>query len=46
MFNTTNLMRGFPAGEANQVVIANMQEGPFNRWAFRNLRRLLPSANI
>ena len=23
-----------------------MQEGPFNRWAFRNMRRLLPSANV
>ena len=46
MFETQNLMRGFPPPAAAQVVIANMQEGPFNRWAFRNMRRLLPSANV
>ena len=46
MFETQNLMRGFPPPAAGQVVIANMQEGPFNRWAFRNMRRLLPSANV
>ena len=42
----TELMRRFPASPETQVTIANMQEGPFNRWAFRNLRRLLPTANV
>ena len=46
MFDVLSLMRGFPSGAGEQVTIANMQEGPFNRWAFRNMRRLLPSANV
>lgn len=46
MGNELALMRQFPAGAGEQVTIANMQEGPFNRWAFRNLRRLLPTANV
>lgn len=46
MFDALNLMRRFPSEAGEQVTIANMQEGPFNRWAFRNMRRLLPSANV
>ena len=46
MFDALNLMRRFPPEAGEQVTIANMQEGPFNRWAFRNMRRLLPSANV
>ncbi len=46
MFDATDLMRTFPALPDKQVVLANMQEGPFNRWAFRNLRRLLPTGNV
>ena len=46
MFDAVNLMQGFPPEAGEQVTIANMQEGPFNRWAFRNMRRLLPSANV
>ena len=46
MFDVLDLMRRFPPGTGEQVTIANMQEGPFNRWAFRNMRRLLPSANV
>ena len=46
MFDALDLMRRFPSGTGEQVTIANMQEGPFNRWAFRNMRRLLPSANV
>lgn len=46
MFDALNLMRRFPPEAREQVTIANMQEGPFNRWAFRNMRRLLPSANV
>ena len=46
MFDALNLMRRFPSEAGEQVTIANMQEGPFSRWAFRNMRRLLPSANV
>jgi hypothetical protein len=46
MTEPTELMRTFPAAPGTQVTIANMQEGPFNRWAFRNLRRLLPTGNV
>ena len=46
MTEPTDLMRSFPASPETQVTIANMQEGPFNRWAFRNLRRMLPTANV
>ena len=46
MFDRVGLMRGFPPRAGDQVTIANMQEGPWNRWAFRNMRRLLPSANV
>ncbi len=46
MADELSLMRRFPAGDSEQVTIANMQEGPFNRWAFRNMRRLLPTANV
>jgi len=46
MVEAIELMRRFPAAPETQVTIANMQEGPFNRWAFRNLRRMLPTANV
>lgn len=46
MSDHLSLMRSFPAKAEHQVTIANMQEGPFNRWAFRNLRRLLPTASV
>ena len=46
MGNELSLMRQFPAGDGEQVTIANMQEDPFNRWAFPHLRRLLPTANV
>lgn len=46
MFDTIDLMQGFPPSAGSQVTVANMQEGPFNRWAFRNMRRLLPTGNV
>ena len=46
MAEPSELMATFPATPETQVTIANMQEGPFNRWAFHNLRRLLPTANV
>jgi CubicO group peptidase (beta-lactamase class C family) len=42
----TRLMDGFPPAPQNQVTLANWQDPPFNRWSFRNVRNLLPSANI
>ncbi len=46
MNDATRLMRTFPAAPDEQVILANMQKGPFNRWAFRNMRRMLPTANV
>lgn len=46
MNETAGSMRGFPPAPEGQVTLANMQQAPFNRWAFRNLRRLLPTANV
>ena len=46
MSDELRLMREFPSAPAHQVTIANMHEGPYNRWAFRNLRRMLPTANV
>ena len=46
MSEAPRLMRSGPAAPGEQVTLANMQEGPYNRWAFRNLRRLLPTANV
>ncbi len=46
MSETPRLMRTFPAAPDEQVTLENMQQGPFNRWAFRDLRRMLPTANV
>ena len=46
MNESTKLMRTFPAAPGEQVILANMQKGPFNRWAFRNMRRMLPTGNV
>lgn len=40
------VMRTFPAEPGEQVTLANMLSGPYNRWAFRNMRRFLPTANV
>jgi CubicO group peptidase (beta-lactamase class C family) len=40
------LMRGFPPVVEQRVTAANWQFPPFNRWAFSNARRLLPSARV
>ncbi len=46
MNETPRLMRTFPAAEGEQVVPANRREDPYNRWVFRNLRRMLPTGNV
>jgi len=37
------LMTGFPPAPQAQVTLANWQDPPFNRWAFRHMRELIPS---
>jgi CubicO group peptidase (beta-lactamase class C family) len=40
------LMAGFPPVPESQVTLANWQDPPFNRWAFRHMRELIPSQVI
>jgi hypothetical protein len=40
------LMTGFPPAPDSQVTLANWQDPPFNRWAFRHMRELMPSQLI
>lgn len=46
MNESLRLMRTFPAAPGEQVILANLQQARFNRWAFRNMRRLLPTGNV
>ena len=39
-------MTGFPPAPESQVTLANWQDPPFNRWAFRHMRELIPSQLI
>src|SRR5713101_3962384 len=41
-----SLMTGFPPAPQAQVTLANWQDPPFNRWAFRHMRELIPSQLI
>jgi hypothetical protein len=40
------LMTGFPPAPEAQVTLANWQDPPFNRWAFRHMRELIPTQPI
>jgi CubicO group peptidase (beta-lactamase class C family) len=40
------LMTGFPPAPQTQVTLTNWQDPPFNRWAFRHMRELIPSQLI
>jgi CubicO group peptidase (beta-lactamase class C family) len=40
------LMDDFPAAPDRLVTLSNWRQAPFNAWGFRNVRRLLPTANI
>jgi CubicO group peptidase (beta-lactamase class C family) len=42
----TQLMEGFPPAPESRVTLANWQDPPFNRWAFRHMRELIPSQLI
>jgi CubicO group peptidase (beta-lactamase class C family) len=36
----------FPPAPENQVSLANWREAPFNRWSFRHVREIIPTADI
>lgn len=40
------LMTGFPPAPEARVTLANWQDPPFNRWAFRHMREIIPSQPI
>jgi CubicO group peptidase (beta-lactamase class C family) len=40
------IMAAFPPTDDNQVTLANWRQNPFSEWSFRNVRELLPTANI
>lgn len=40
------LMDDFPPSREKLVTLANWRKAPFNAWGFRNVRRLIPTANI
>jgi CubicO group peptidase (beta-lactamase class C family) len=42
----TGLMAGFPPAPEAQVTLANWQDPPYSRWAFRHMRELIPSQPI
>ena len=39
----SELMTGFPPVPEARVTLANWQDPPFNRWAFKHMRELIPS---
>src|SRR5215472_1850498 len=39
-------MTGFPPAPENQVSLANWREAPFNRWSFRHVREIIPTADV
>ena len=44
--NSHRIMAAFPPAEDQQVTLANWRQHPFSTWAFRNVRELLPTANV
>jgi CubicO group peptidase (beta-lactamase class C family) len=41
-----NLMDDFPPSPDHLVTLANWRKAPFSAWGFRNVRRLVPTADI
>jgi CubicO group peptidase (beta-lactamase class C family) len=41
-----DLMDDFPPAPDRLVTLANWRKAPFSAWGFRNVRRLIPTANI
>lgn len=46
MMALPGMMTGFPSPDDQQVTLANWRTSPFSEWGFRNVRELLPTANI
>ena len=44
--SANGIMTGFPSPPSGQVTLANWRLPPFNRWAFRNVHQILPTATI
>jgi CubicO group peptidase (beta-lactamase class C family) len=40
------MMQGFPPPAGGQVTLANWRQPPFNRWAFQNVRQIVPTAGV
>lgn len=40
------MMRGAPPPADRMVTLANWREHPFSSWGFRNVRQILPTANV
>src|SRR5216684_17691 len=43
---SADLMDDFPPSRDRLVTLANWRKAPFSAWGFRNVRRLIPTANI
>jgi CubicO group peptidase (beta-lactamase class C family) len=43
---SADLMDDFPPSPERLVTLANWRQAPFSAWGFRNVRRLIPTANI
>jgi hypothetical protein len=43
---TAALMDDFPPAPDRLVTLSNWRKAPFSAWGFRNVRRLIPTANI
>ncbi|MGF7161626.1 hypothetical protein FHS85_003267 [Rhodoligotrophos appendicifer] len=41
-----NVMTPIPPAEEDQVTLANWRSPRFNRWGFRNVRQILPTADV
>jgi hypothetical protein len=41
-----NLMDGFPPPQERLVTLSNWRKSPFSAWGFRNVRRIVPTAEI
>ena len=45
-FDSSAVMRGFPPSRMQRVTLENWRTVPFSHWAFRNIRQLLPTAQV
>ena len=45
-YDSSDVMRGFPPPRVQRVTLKNWRTVPFSHWAFRNIRQLLPTAQV